>query len=194
MKKILLAVSAVIPLLFASCKKDDDQTPYPKTIAGVQLTDVNASPVGNIGNPDVNRASDSFSMEIYPTPSSSVLEVYTVIANAVPLTVTAKLVYVSYADAPKTYTLYTGNTVPVTIENTNLAGTVAATLSKNIGLPSIDTISGGIHGIGNGGITAPSQPVTFQFDVSALPQGFYRVYIETSDGKKFWDNGWVFRP
>jgi hypothetical protein len=182
-------------LLFVSCKKDKDaQTPYSKTISGVRLTDINASPVGSVGNPDINATSDSFSMEIYPTPSSSTLMVYAAIANAVPLTVTAKLVYVSYPSGPKTYTLYNGNTIQVPIENANLAGTVAATLSQSIGLPSIDTTSGGIHGVGNGSITAPSQPVSFQFDVSALPQGFYRVYIETSDGKQFWDNGWVLRP
>ncbi len=48
------------------------------------------------------------------------------------------------------------------------------------------------------GIAASSMQVNvishhLVFNVADLPQGFYRVYIELSNGETYWDNGWVSR-
>jgi len=172
MKKIF-ALLLCLPFLIASCKKDK-KTPYDKDITGLQLRDINAAPVQTVGTPDVNTTSDSFDMLIYPIPCSNLMNILITDHYPPSVSLTAKLVYVRYPGAPSSINTPTpkGEVTPV-IENESKAGTVAMETT----LPP--AISGRLP--------------MFTLDVSTLPQGFYRLYIETSDGKKFWDNTWIMR-
>jgi hypothetical protein len=195
MKRNLLALALAIPLFVISCGKDKN-TPYSKTITGLNFTTINATPAGSMGVDDSKASTDSFQMVIYPVPCYTEMYAEVFIYNTAPITLTAKLVNVNFPNAPKSYTdPYTGATTQIVVENQAAAGTVALTQTQNLGIaPPPDTTGngGGIHNVGGG--TYKGQPVKFQFDVSSLPQGFYRLYIETSDGKSFWDNAWISKP
>ena len=201
MKKAFIALAFCLPIFITSCKKKDStpNTPYGQNITGIQLRNVDASPSGTIGTLDTKPSSDSFQMVIFPTPASVLLNIYVLINNPNPITITAKLVYVNFPTAPPYWVTYNpygyGDTTLINATHTNLAGTVASTLSQNISAaPPADTSNNGsgIHnpsqGNGVGG-----QSIILNMDVSDLPVGFYRVYIETSDGKQFWDNAWVLK-
>lgn len=182
-KKILMMAIAAITL-GSSCSDKDKSTPSPynATIQGVNLTTVDAVPAGSIGSPDVKTYADQyFQMIVYPNPSINVLRTQVIIANKEPLTLTAKLISAVYNNPPE-------GTV---IENADRAGQVVLSQSKDLPIAQPDsTGSGGIHNIP--GVT-DGQSVLLDFEVSALPRGFYRLYIETSKGDIFWDNIWISR-
>lgn len=173
---LLFALSAIV--LGTSCSDDDTDTPSPynTTIQGVNLTTVDATPAGSIGNPDAKNFQENyFRMTIYPNPSVNVMYTDVLINNPEPVTLNAKLISVVYPGAPE------GSI----IENTDRRGWIARTGSRDIPAFVPDSTSTGIGSI------FPGQHVQFLFEVSSLPKGFYRLYIETSKGDLFWDNAWV---
>jgi hypothetical protein len=183
MKKGLAILTSclIIASSIIGCKKNDD-SPYSKTITGVNLTAIDAAPAGSLGVPDIKTYSSRFMMFVYPTPCTSLMQVGAVVDNETPVTLTAKLVHVIYNGAPK----------DITIENKDLAGQVALTLVKNLETATPDN-SSPVSGIGSIGAPTKGQHIVFAFDVSNLPQGFYRVYIESDKGDVHWDNTWIKR-
>lgn len=177
MKKILLALIVLLPVLLSSCKKKEEETPYGKTITGVQLRDISANPLQVIGTLDTKVSADDFEMNIYPTPSSNHISVLVKI-NKSELKVVAKLVHVLFPAVPPSISITGLPDIMAKVENQDKAGTVALEQSKDITATE--------YGFG-------WKYFTFSFDVTSLPQGFYRVYIETSTGLSFWDNTWVLR-
>jgi len=187
-KPLLLLL--LFPIALLACKKKDEiKTPYDKTITGVLLRNVFGEPMNTIGELDTKTIGEDFEMAIYPTPAYNNMSTIAIINNKVELTLTATLVHVQYPDAPIQFSIPGYNqSIVVNIENEILAGTIALSSSKNIPIAQADTSNVGQPGGYKG------QNVFFDFDVAALPQGFYRVYIETSDGKRYWDNTCIFRP
>ena len=182
MKKKLFVAIALSSLFMYSCGKDD-KTPYEKEISGVNLTNELGTPVGSIGTPDVKSAVEGMNMFIYPTPCSGIMMVNVSSNKGMSHKITATLVNVTYDGAPKTWTNPgTGITMNANADNKDAAGTIALTQTKTV---VIDTAKGGIQSL--------LENTNFQFDVASLPRGFYRVYIETDDGRQIWDNGWILR-
>lgn len=108
---------------------------------------------------------------IHPTDDGP----HIVIANTAPVTLTVKLVNAIFPGAPS----------GTAIENSGQEGIMILSQSKSIPAAPFDSASsGGIQSIED----VKGQPLNFSFEVATLPRGFYRVYVETSDGKKFWDN------
>lgn len=178
MKKYAVFALAVAFALMslASCKKDKETSPYNEYITGVILTDVDAVPQGIVGQPDVHDSAANFRLMLYPTPSFTSLRAAVVINNAAPVTLNVKLIGALYKNPP-------ANAI---IENESLAGKVVSSLSRNLAaVPPPDTT----------GTTPafPWQTSIFEFDASSLPRGFYRVYVETSDGETYWNNAWLMR-
>lgn len=177
MKKILLALIVLLPVLLSSCKKKEEETPYGKTITGVQLRDISANPLQVIGTLDTKVSAGDFEMIISPTPASGQVNVLVKI-NKVDIKVVARLVHVLFPTVPASISMPGLPDIIAKIENQDKAGTVALEQSKDITTAE--------YGFG-------WKYFTFSFDVTSLPQGFYRVYIETSTGLSFWDNAWVLR-
>ncbi len=175
-KYAAFALAGAFALMFlVSCKKDKGANPYNNYITGVTLTNYDAVPVGTIGQPDVNNHTSNFNLSLYPTPSITSLMAAVVINNAAPVTLTVKLVSALYVNPP-------ANAI---IENETMPGMVMFSQSRGLpAAPPPDT---------TGGITPafPGQTCTFRFDVSSMPRGFYRIYVETSDGERYWDNAWL---
>lgn len=188
-KSLLLLL--LFPLMLLACRKKDEnsKTPYDKTITGVLFRNTFGEPMNTIGVLDTKTIGEDFEMAIYPTPAYNSMSTIAIINNKVELTLTATLVHVQYPDAPIQFSIPGYNqSIVVNIENEILAGTIALSSSKNIPIAQADS-----SGIGTPG-GYRGQNVFFDFNVAALPQGFYRVYIETNDGRRYWDNTCIFRP
>jgi hypothetical protein len=67
--------------------------------------------------------------------------------------------------------LFTGAPPTASIQNQNMVGVVVKEIAT-------ETLTGENH---------------FTIDVSDVPQGFYRLYFELSDGQMYWDNIWIAR-
>jgi hypothetical protein len=169
--KMLLASLLFTALLIStnSCKKED-KINEDYVIKGVNFYDINAFPIGKIGVPDNHTSADSISLVLYPVPCHDVITIGFRLKNKAPLKITRSIIHVSYPGAPANVNI--NNTdIPVVVENGNLVGNVAIKDSFEIEPPAQQDGS-----------------KWFATDVSSLPKGFYKVYIETNTGVKLWDN------
>lgn len=171
---LLLLVTAML-----SCGKSDNG-PYDKNIRGVNFTDYDAAPAGSTGTPDVHTYSTSFMMYVYPNPCVDLLRVGIIADNKTPLTLKASLVGALYQDAP-------ANAV---IANSDLAGKVVLTRSLHLDIATEDN-SEPVGGITQAGAPVKGQHLSLEFNTSQVPSGFYRLYIESDQGDRYWDNVWV---
>ncbi|HRO42020.1 MAG TPA: hypothetical protein PL009_04265 [Flavipsychrobacter sp.] len=163
MKKCFLALlTSLLFLSIHSCKKENENEP-PKEyiISGLDLFDINGQPMGRIGMQDNNIISDSFFMAAFPVPCSDNFSVALGSNYLDSISLNYKLVHVIYPDAPDSVF----SSYPIVINNAHLVGQTASTGSITI-----------------------EKKYNLHFQTEKLPSGFYRLFVENSKGKNYWQN------
>jgi hypothetical protein len=79
------SILVIVCLALYSCKKSGSSPQVP-VITGINMTDIYASPIGTVGNPNVLTASNGNTMSCYPNPYANDLTVRLVVQQAGVLT------------------------------------------------------------------------------------------------------------
>ncbi|PSK94986.1 hypothetical protein [Taibaiella chishuiensis] len=148
-------------LLAGACNKDKGGR-QTEVISGVYLRTVDAAPAGQEGAPDIHTEDLHCTLLCYPNPSIEVLNLH--ISNTNPATTVRILMMPALFESAPASAL---------IENRWIVGSVS--LDQSFPLPQ----------------TTANGHKQVSLDVSKLPRGFYRLYAETADGARCWDNIWL---
>ena len=170
--KYFINLLILLGVLFSSCKKNGGDPPFfLEKINGVYIKSTMGFDIDSLGLPDVHSFDNSFSLKVLGNPVDDTLRYEISEPNAEGLYYTMRLEASGFDKIPNSLPVSIGEG-PIPVENIHLSG----------------------RNIKSGGTTGTFKSLTTNTFVGDLPRGFYKLYIEMKDGRKFWENIWIYRP
>ncbi len=155
-------------VLFFGCgnkeKIDKNRVQYAVQMKGINLVKETNAPNGTIGVPDISLSDDAAEIFIYPKPTNGILHINFWNKTGEGVLFEAIIEIAEFKDGPKDAVI------------------------ENLKERSRDTLYHTINLYGH-----PNSTVVRTFDLTHLPQGFYRFTIVTANGQRYWDNMWIKR-
>jgi len=170
--KNFISLLLILGVLFPSCdKKGGDPPFFLEKINGVYVKSDIGLNVDSLGVPNSYTTDGSFSLKVLGNPVDDTLRYEISEPNAEGLYYTMRLEASGFDKIPNSLPVSIGEG-PIPVENIHLSG----------------------RNIKSGGTTGTFKSLTTNTFVGDLPRGFYKLYIEMKDGRKFWENIWIYRP
>ncbi|HTO16612.1 MAG TPA: hypothetical protein VLZ83_12635 [Edaphocola sp.] len=170
--KYFIGFIFLIGVLFSSCNKKGGDSPFFfEKIKGVYIKSETGWIVDSLGVPDSYGTDNSFTLKVLGNPVDDTLRFQASEPSAEELYYTLRLEVAGFDNMPYSLPSYIGTGV-IPVENVHLS-------------------AGSVKWFGSGGSNNIESVKVY---VGDLPRGFYKLYIEMKDGRKFWENVWIYRP